>query len=1464
VLFGDTTIERGVERNAEPSVSFFAFVDRRTGMARSISVYLAASNTARKILVGLYAGTDAGPRSLVSAGSMRSPKAGRWNTISIRPALVKAGHAYWVAALAHTGTLSISSTGHACTSIRLGNGWPAPTQALARCRVSVYVSGTPSVTHEPVQTTTGTTTLPIPPVLPPTPPVLPLPPINTGAPAVSGTAQEGQSVSATIGSWSNSPTSYSYQWEGCSSSCSDISGATSPSYILQPSDVGNTVEVVVTAANDGGSGSATSGTTQKVNPKAPVNTAAPTITGTPQQGQTLAASTGSWSHKPTSYSYQWQHCSSSCSDISGATSSGYTLQSSDVGDRVDVSVTAWNSGGSASAMSNTTAAVMPLAPVNTAAPTVSGTAQQGRTLSTTNGSWSNSPTSYSYQWQDCSGLVCTSIVGATGSSYTLQSLDVGDTIDVVVTAANAGGSGSASSSKTAAVKPLAPVNTAAPSVSGTARQGLALSTTNGSWSNSPTSYSYQWQDCLGLVCTSIGGATGSSYTLQSLDVGDTIDVVVTATNAGGSGSATSSKTGTVTASTQAAPVNTAAPTVSGTAQQGQTLSTTNGSWSNGPTSYSYQWQDCSGSVCTSIGGATGSSYTLQSSDVGDTVDVIVTATNAGGSGSATSSKTAAVKPLAPVNTAAPTVSGTAQQGLALSTTNGSWSNSPTSYSYQWQDCSGSVCTSIVGATGSSYTLQSLDVGDTIDVVVTATNAGGSGSATSSKTGTVTASTQAAPVNTAAPTITGTAQQGQTLSATNGSWSNNPTSYSYQWQDCLGLVCTSIGGARGSSYTLQSSDVGDTIDVVVTATNAGGSASQTSGRTGVVTSPFSPLHVSGNQLENQSNIPVFMHGMNRAGTEYSCSSGTGFFDGTGSNFTEEDAQITAMAAWGINAEMITLNEDCWLGINGVSAGYSDSNGAPVPGCSASQCPYANAIENLVQTDEANGIYPVISLFALAPGATKSTTHDTLLDNDHAPLFWEEVANFFRNDPYVVFRPEQEPTLGNGSESDWQCWSQGDVSYSTSSDNPPPTAPTSTGSPDMCQSKGLSTYQTVGMQSAVNIIRGAGATNIIMLPGLGYANMWACGPTTAPSMCGALDASSPPVTDPHSPAQLMGEADVYPTGNTCGNITCYNDTYLPIAQSMPFVAGETAENPAGGYAPTTAVDTFLSWIDSHANGYFPYAWDPWAGIIGGYGDNTSPYQAVWGADYYDHIHGIAAPPLTQPTDGIRFVQDITTPCTLGQSNGGSFSGGPTTLSVPGAVDSGDTLIAIFAGQGYTTAAPQITGVSDGANGSWTEIGSSTGGSQASGSLNVSYEVFDVPSSAAAAGGLTLTVSGTAGGSNSSQPSAVVLDLRGVASIGASSFQSGINAPSGTFTGPTLSGVPSGDLVLGVWGAYSGSTGNNLAVSPPWNTQVIDLWTGSINCPLAGATWDQVAATGSVTPTAGDAGNLAYYGGALDLHP
>ena len=91
-----------------------------------------------------------------------------------------------------------------------------------------------------------------------------------------------------------------------------------------------------------------------------------------------------------------------------------------------------------------------------------------------------------------------------------------------------------------------PTNTVLPVVSSSSPVvGTPETTTNGTWANSPTGYAYQWK--WGDTGATIGGATSSSYTPVSGDVGHTLTATVTASNAFGSASATSAATSAVTA-----------------------------------------------------------------------------------------------------------------------------------------------------------------------------------------------------------------------------------------------------------------------------------------------------------------------------------------------------------------------------------------------------------------------------------------------------------------------------------------------------------------------------------------------------------------------------------------------------------------------------------------------------------------------------------------------------------------------------------------------------------------------------------------------------------------------------------------------------------------------------------------------------------------------------------------------------
>ena len=191
---------------------------------------------------------------------------------------------------------------------------------------------------------------------------------------------------------------------------------------------------------------------------APVNTSPPTVTGTPQQGQTLTGDKGTFSNNPIDYNYFWERChknGSGCSNIGGASGLTYLLTSADVDKRLRFKVQATNSDGTVFASSAPTSVVTAAAnaPVNTSPPTVIGTPQEGERLTGDRGSFSNHPNDYNYFWERCdkNGASCANIGGATGSIYRLTSADVGSTLRFKVQATNSNGTTFASSVPTAVV-----------------------------------------------------------------------------------------------------------------------------------------------------------------------------------------------------------------------------------------------------------------------------------------------------------------------------------------------------------------------------------------------------------------------------------------------------------------------------------------------------------------------------------------------------------------------------------------------------------------------------------------------------------------------------------------------------------------------------------------------------------------------------------------------------------------------------------------------------------------------------------------------------------------------------------------------------------------------------------------------------------------------------------------------------
>jgi hypothetical protein len=450
----------------------------------------------------------------------------------------------------------------------------------------------------------------------------------------------------------------------------------------------------------------------------------------------------------------------------------------------------------------------PSPPSNTGLPSITGSAVQGQTLTAQNGTWSNSPTGFAYQWQQCdgSGSGCGDIGGSTSQSYVVQAADVSHTLRVVVTASNAGGSTPATSPATAVVQAVLPT---------LGRTSVGAFRNTGGAGYLDTSGPYTLASSSSLVKL-------SGY-LQGGSSAQPMRAVVYADSAGRPGALVAvsvevtvqagAVTGWVDFPVSGSPVLAAGKYWLGywygASSAQEFYDTVSGGGRYAPAVYS------------STGSPPGS---WPAGGSGDSIAFSLYATL----GSVT-------PPSPPGNTGLPVVSGQAVQGQTLSASQGSWSNSPTGFAYQWQRCdsSGNGCQPVAGATASTYLLQGADVASTLRVVVTASNAGGSTPATSTQTAVVQA--PAPPANTALPSITGVPATGQTLTAQNGSWSNSPTGYGYQWQSCdgTGAGCSDIGGATSQAYGVQAGDVSHTLRVVVTATNDGGSTAATSDPSAVV-------------------------------------------------------------------------------------------------------------------------------------------------------------------------------------------------------------------------------------------------------------------------------------------------------------------------------------------------------------------------------------------------------------------------------------------------------------------------------------------------------------------------------------------------------------------------------------------------------------------------------------------------------
>jgi len=297
-----------------------------------------------------------------------------------------------------------------------------------------------------------------------------------------------------------------------------------------------------------------------------------------------------------------------------------------------------------------------------------------------------------------------------------------------------------------------------------------------------------------------------------------------------------------------------------------------------------------------------------------------------------------------------------------------------------------------------------------------------------------------------------------------------------------------------------------------------------------------LHVARNRLRDARGRSLMLRGVNRSGPEYACIQGWGIFDGP-----SDARSVAAMASWHVNFVRVPLNEDCWLGINGVSPAYGGRA-------------YRTAIVNYVRLLHRYGIYAELSLIWGAPGSNQATYQSGSPDADHSPAMWSSMAAAFRGDRNVILAPWGE-TVVNAD-----CFLHGGVCEATYGDSNTP-------------------YRTAGMQQAVTVMRAAGYTGVISIPGIDFAN----------------DLTHWLSHEPRDPRhQLIAEAHVYGK-NTCGSAACLDATMAPLARRVPLIFGEVGETYDDSSCGSDNMSQFLPWAEAHQVGYAAWTWDTWGDCL-----------------------------------------------------------------------------------------------------------------------------------------------------------------------------------------------------------------------------------------------------------------------------
>ena len=689
---------------------------------------------------------------------------------------------------------------------------------------------------------------------------------NSAVPAISGTTAVARQLSASTGTWSNggAAITYSYQWQSASTaggSYSNISGATSSTYTPVTADAGKYLKVVVTATNAAGAVTATSAASAVIAtgladaPTAVTSTFATspsmqvTVDWTAPSGlNSAAAITGYALEISTAANGTFTTVTSGISP--SATS--YVVTGLTAGTTYYFKVAALTAAGTGAYSTVTSGVLFGGVPTNTVAPVASGDLGEGETLSVTDGTWNNrgvAITGISYQWQTSANgsTGWTDISGATYSTYTITHAEVGTTVRVIVEATNAIGS---TDVFVTAGQIGSAIATAPRSLNATPSNGqIALTWQAPSSANGGVIRGYTVETNTGSGWTTVTSSlapSATSFTLTGLTNATSYQVRVAAftTLAGTASTLNSVIPFTI-------PTNTALPVISGAIAEGEPLGVTDGSWNTNGRAISvtaFQWQSSTdGTTWTDLSGETANSTTVASGLAGSQLRVKVSVTNAAGTVDSYSAATGVVDTGVATAPIGVTVTREDQQltvnWTAPASTNGGVLRDyvvryRTSPSGSWSTVTRTASTT------ASQVITGLTNGTAYDISVAAVTG------LTGLDATVTGTPAALPILNSAPTVSGRAVGGYTLTGADASFAINDAgslAVASHWEVSTdgSTNWTAITGATASTFVVTAAELGKYVRFVQVATNSMGSTTSASSRSALISSgvPNAPNSVT---------------------------------------------------------------------------------------------------------------------------------------------------------------------------------------------------------------------------------------------------------------------------------------------------------------------------------------------------------------------------------------------------------------------------------------------------------------------------------------------------------------------------------------------------------------------------------------------------------------------------------------------